>query len=102
MLACFSITIDYTRNTANFEGQPRHVRCVAFSPDGKSLARESSSGMSRRGRLRYGSSNCYSSPVGADEKVYFASQSDDVTVVRVEPSWRVVCRARLGEEIFAT
>jgi outer membrane protein assembly factor BamB len=55
----------------------------------------------RRGRL-YGSSNYYSSPVGADGKVYFASQSGNVTVARVEPGWRVVCRARFGEEIFAT
>jgi outer membrane protein assembly factor BamB len=61
----------------------------------------------RTGKLRkqarlYGPSNYYSSPVGADGKVYFASQSGDVTVVRVEPDWQVVCRARFGEEIFAT
>jgi outer membrane protein assembly factor BamB len=55
----------------------------------------------RQGRL-YGTSNYYSSPVGADGKVWFASQSGDVTVARVEPDWRVVCRARFGEEIFAT
>jgi hypothetical protein len=35
-------------------------------------------------------------------EVYFASQSGDVTVVRVEPTWRVVCRARFGEQILAT
>jgi outer membrane protein assembly factor BamB len=55
----------------------------------------------RQGRL-YGYSNYYSSPVGADGKVWFASQSGDVTVARVEPEWRIVCRARFGEEIFAT
>lgn len=55
----------------------------------------------RQGRL-YGASSYYSSPVAADGKVWFASQSGDVTVVRVEPEWRVVCRARFGEEIFAT
>ena len=55
----------------------------------------------RQGRL-YGYSNYYSSPVGADGKVWFASQSGDVTVVRVEPTWRVVCRARFGEQILAT
>jgi outer membrane protein assembly factor BamB len=55
----------------------------------------------KQGRL-YGLSNYYSSPVAADGKVYFASQAGDVTVVRVEPTWRVVCRARFGEEIFAT
>jgi outer membrane protein assembly factor BamB len=55
----------------------------------------------KQGRL-YGSSNYYSSPVAADGKVWFASQSGDVTVVRVEPDWKVVCRARFGEEIFAT
>ncbi len=42
--------------------------------------------LQKQGRL-YGSSNYYSSPVGADGKVYFASQSGDVTVVRVEPTW---------------
>jgi outer membrane protein assembly factor BamB len=57
--------------------------------------------LQKQGRL-YGSGNYYSSPVGADAKVYFASQSGDVTVVRVEPTWRVVCRARFGEGIFAT
>jgi outer membrane protein assembly factor BamB len=57
--------------------------------------------LEKQGRL-YGTGNYYSSPVGADGKVYFASQSGDVTVARVEPSWRVVCRARFGEEIFAT
>src|SRR5215217_4497085 len=61
----------------------------------------------RTGELRrqvrlFGSSNYYSSPVGADGKVWFASQSGDVTVARVAPDWRVVCRARFGEEIFAT
>jgi outer membrane protein assembly factor BamB len=55
----------------------------------------------RQGRL-YGPSNYYSSPVAADGKVYFASQAGDVTVAAVEPTWRVVCRARFGEEIFAT
>jgi outer membrane protein assembly factor BamB len=55
----------------------------------------------RQERL-FGSSNYYSSPVGADGKVWFASQGGDVTVARVEPEWRVVCRARFGEEIFGT
>jgi outer membrane protein assembly factor BamB len=55
----------------------------------------------KRGRL-YGYSNYYSSPVGGDGKVWFASQSGDVTVARVEADWRVVCRARFGESIFAT
>src|SRR5439155_18437514 len=45
----------------------------------------------KQGRL-YGPSNYYSSPVGADGKVWFASQSGDVTVARVAPDWRVVCR----------
>lgn len=60
-----------------------------------------SGALRRQGRL-FGSSNYYSSPVGADGKVWFASQSGDVTVVRVDPDWQVVCRARFGEEIFAT
>jgi hypothetical protein len=55
----------------------------------------------KQGRL-FGASNYYSSPVGADGKVWFTSQSGDVTVARIEPDWRVVCRARFGEEIFAT
>jgi outer membrane protein assembly factor BamB len=55
----------------------------------------------KQGRL-YGISNYYSSPVGADGKVWFASQSGDVTVLRAGPEPRVVSRARFGEEIFAT
>jgi outer membrane protein assembly factor BamB len=50
----------------------------------------------------YGSSNYYSSPVAADGKVWFASQSGDVTVVRADADLRIVCRARFGEEIFGT
>jgi outer membrane protein assembly factor BamB len=53
-------------------------------------------------RERLFASNYYASPVGADGKVWFASQRGDVTVVRVEPEWKVVCRARFGEDIYGT
>lgn len=57
--------------------------------------------LSKQQRLS-GTSNYYSSPVAADGKVWFASQTGDVTVLKADSPWQTVCRARFGEEIFAT
>jgi outer membrane protein assembly factor BamB len=46
--------------------------------------------------------NYYASPVGGDGKVYFFSQAGDAMVISAGAQWRVLSRARFGEEIFAT
>ncbi len=49
-----------------------------------------------------GSSNYYASPVGADGKVYLVGQGGELSVVSAEAKWKVLHRARLGAEAFAT
>jgi outer membrane protein assembly factor BamB len=44
----------------------------------------------------------YSSPVGGDGKIYFVNQKGDLTVISAEPQWRVLAKARFGEDVFAT
>jgi outer membrane protein assembly factor BamB len=44
----------------------------------------------------------YSSPVGGDGKVYLVSQRGDLAVVSAEPQWKVLSRARFGEDVYAT
>lgn len=46
--------------------------------------------------------NYYSSPVGGDGKVYFASQNGDLTVISALAQWQVLHSVHFGEEIFAT
>ncbi len=55
----------------------------------------------KQGRVT-GQGDFYSSPVGGDGKVYLLSQAGQLTVVSAEPQWRVLARARFGEEAFAT
>lgn len=44
----------------------------------------------------------YSSPVGADGKVYFSSQQGVVTVIQAGAAFHVLARNDLGEQIMAT
>jgi outer membrane protein assembly factor BamB len=49
-----------------------------------------------------GSGDYYSSPVAGDGKVYLISQKGDLSVVSGEPNWRLLHKAKFGEEVFAT
>jgi outer membrane protein assembly factor BamB len=59
-------------------------------------------GQPQRHERLFGAANYYSSPVAGDGKIYFASERGEVTVVGVEPEWKVLCKARFGEDIYAT
>jgi outer membrane protein assembly factor BamB len=48
------------------------------------------------------SGNYYSSPVAADGKVFFASESGVVTTVADEKDWRIISSHKFGEKIHAT
>jgi outer membrane protein assembly factor BamB len=56
--------------------------------------------LARQGRIAAG--NYYSSPVAGDGKIYFASQTGDVTVVSAQRDWQVVAEAAFDENIYAT
>jgi outer membrane protein assembly factor BamB len=53
-------------------------------------------------RLSGAGGDYYASPVGGDGKVYLASQKGDVTVVTADAHWKLLHKARFGEDIFAT
>jgi outer membrane protein assembly factor BamB len=56
----------------------------------------------KQGRLE-GALDPYSaSPVAGDGKLFFASQSGKVSVVRAAPEWELLAQSDLGEEIWAT
>ena len=44
----------------------------------------------------------YSSPVAADDKVFFIGESGKVTVLKAGPQWEILAVNDLGEEVFAT
>ena len=44
----------------------------------------------------------YASPVAADDKVFFVSDSGKVTVVRAGRQWEILAVNDLGEETYAT
>jgi outer membrane protein assembly factor BamB len=46
--------------------------------------------------------NYYASPVVADGKVYFASETGTVTTVAEKPEWQVISSHNLEEKIYAT
>jgi outer membrane protein assembly factor BamB len=50
----------------------------------------------------YGTGDYYSSPVGGDGKVYVVSERGDLTVLSAEGQWKVLHRARFGENVYAT
>jgi outer membrane protein assembly factor BamB len=49
-----------------------------------------------------GPGDYYASPVAGDGKVYLANQRGDVCVISGEGEWKLLNRARMGEDIFAT
>ena len=56
----------------------------------------------KQARLSGALGNYWSSPVGADGKVFVASQEGKVTVLKAQAKWEVLETNDLGEEIFAT
>jgi outer membrane protein assembly factor BamB len=56
----------------------------------------------RQGRLSDAVDDYYSSPVGADGKVYMASQTGKVSVLEATGDWPVLATNELGEDIYAT
>lgn len=56
----------------------------------------------KQGRVRDAMDSYYASPVGADGKVYLASEVGKVSVLRAESDWTVLATNYLGEPIYAT
>jgi hypothetical protein len=50
----------------------------------------------------FGPSNYYASPVGGDGKVYTVSQKGELSVIQAGAEWKVLSRARFGDEVYAT
>src|SRR5262249_12785594 len=49
-----------------------------------------------------GGGTYYASPVGGDGKGYLVSQSGDLAVLSAETEWRLLHRAKFGEDVYAT
>ncbi len=58
--------------------------------------------MIRQGRLSGAAEGVFSSPVAADGKIYVASVSGKVTVLKAGPDWTVLAVNDLGEECYAS
>lgn len=56
----------------------------------------------KQGRLKGAIDKYFASPVGADGKVYLASQDGTVSVVDAKGEWEILSVNGLGEEVFAT
>ena len=56
----------------------------------------------KRGRLRGAIDNYYASPVAADDKLYVASETGKVTVVRAGKQWQILAVSDFSEDIYAT
>ena len=56
----------------------------------------------KQGRLKGAMDKYFASPVGADGKVYLASQDGTVSVVDAKGSWEIAAVNALDDEIFAT
>ena len=56
----------------------------------------------KRGRLREAIDTYYSSPVAGDGKVYVASETGKVVVVRADAQWEVLVTHDFREDIYAT
>jgi outer membrane protein assembly factor BamB len=50
----------------------------------------------------YGTANYYASPIAGDGKVYTVSQKGECSVIQAGAQWKVLSRARFGDEVFAT
>lgn len=49
-----------------------------------------------------GGDSYFSSPVEGDGKIYLLSEHGDLSVISAEPQWKVLSRAKLGEDAYAT
>ena len=58
--------------------------------------------MFKQARLTGALEQYWASPVGADGKVYVASQAGKVVVLRASPEWEVLKINELDDEIFST
>ncbi len=56
----------------------------------------------KQGRLKGAIDKYFASPVGADGKVYLASQDGTVSVVAAKGQWEILSVNALGDEVFAT
>jgi len=56
----------------------------------------------KQGRLMGALEGYYSSPVGADGKVYVASENGKVVVLKAAPEWEILAVNDFGEDIYAT
>jgi outer membrane protein assembly factor BamB len=56
----------------------------------------------KQGRLPGALDYYYSSPVGADGKIYAASQAGHVSVIRAGADWEVLARNDMDDEVYAT
>lgn len=56
----------------------------------------------KQGRLSGALDFYYSSPVGADGKIYTSSQSGQVSVIRAGPEWELLTVNQMDDEVFAT
>ncbi len=56
----------------------------------------------KQGRLREALGRYWASPVAADGKVYLASETGMVTVLKASGDWEVLATNDLGDEVFAT
>ena len=56
----------------------------------------------KQGRLQGAIDKYFASPVGADGRIYLASQDGTVSVVSAAGDWEILAVNALGEEIFAT
>jgi outer membrane protein assembly factor BamB len=56
----------------------------------------------KQGRLKGALDFYYSSPVGADGKIFTASQDGHVSVIKAGPDWEVLAVNDMDDEVYAT
>ena len=56
----------------------------------------------KQGRIRTAADNYYAAPIGSDGKVYFASKSGVITVLKAGPDQQILSTSELDDEIYAT
>ena len=56
----------------------------------------------KQGRIRTAADNYYAAPVGSDGKVYFASKSGVITVLKAGGDQQILSTSELDDEIYST
>ncbi len=56
----------------------------------------------KQGRIRTAADNYYAAPIGSDGKVYFASKSGVITVLKAGGDQQILSTSELDDEIYAT